>query len=682
MSATARRLPAAIAALGLAFCCHASPAEAGTYYVYACSSYRNSAPAFNKITGGTNWNLANECDAGRSLEINQFTTVSDGRSSAWVAYSPSTPIGIVGAYTPVNTVLVDCTLGADGFYADYAWSSGSQRIMAPSSCPSGSLGYADGIDTGFASSNSFAWEVKCNGSSGCASQVAGGKILAVQGVRLTAEENTGPALKAVPASNLWYASGWVRGSWPITLDASDPSGVCVLATVVDGKAVASWTDPSHDTSRFVQCHGFQLPGQLDTTAYPNGKHTLTYGASNAAGVVSAPSKTISVDNAPVSLSLSGPTDAPSNAGTQHVDASATAGPSGVAAIFCSVDGAPYQRYAGSAAQVPVSGVGPHHVACFAQNNAVDASGAPASSQTQSWNLTIRVPTVAAVSFAKVVDALRCHRVRERVRVPGRWITVRRHHKLVRVRTRGHTKTVKATRCHARTVPRREVVWKTVRRRGKTVRIKVAKVVRLVLLPHLVRKTVRRVAFGHGTTVSGWLGTSSGTALAGQPVHLYAAPDNRSNAYRQVAVITTRADGSWTARIAPGPGRLLAGVYSGSTTAEPTYSAPIKLVVPAKVKLRIRPTHTHWGGKIRISGRILGGYIPVGKFLRLRIGIAGVKETIGIPDASPSGRFHTTFKFAPGTGTVRYWFSVSTLREADYPYAPASTRRVTVTVRRG
>jgi hypothetical protein len=27
---------------------------------------------------------------------------------------------------------------------------------------------------------------------------------------------------------------------------------------------------------------------------------------------------------------------------------------------------------------------------------------------------------------------------------------------------------------------------------------------------------------------------------------------------------------------------------------------------------------------------------------------------------------------PGSGTVRYWFSVSTLREADYPYAPANS----------
>lgn len=83
--------------------------------------------------------------------------------------------------------------------------------------------------------------------------------------------------------------------------------------------------------------------------------------------------------------------------------------------------------------------------------------------------------------------------------------------------------------------------------------------------------------------------------------------------------------------------------------------------------------------IRISGRVLGGYIPVRKFLRLRIGVAGVKETIGIPDVRPDGKLRTTFNLAPGSGTVAYWFSVSTLREADYPFAPASSPRVTVTV---
>jgi hypothetical protein len=121
------------------------------------------------------------------------------------------------------------------------------------------------------------------------------------------------------------------------------------------------------------------------------------------------------------------------------------------------------------------------------------------------------------------------------------------------------------------------------------------------------------------------------------------------------------------------------VNNGSTTTEPAFSTPVRLIVPAELRLEVHPTHTRSGGTISIAGRVLGGYMPIGKFLRLRIGVAGVKQTIGIPKVRRNGRLRTTFTFAPGSGMVRYWFAVSTLREADYPDAPASSPRVTVTV---
>jgi hypothetical protein len=129
----------------------------------------------------------------------------------------------------------------------------------------------------------------------------------------------------------------------------------------------------------------------------------------------------------------------------------------------------------------------------------------------------------------------------------------------------------------------------------------------------------------------------------------------------------------------GPSRLVEAVYDGGLLTEPTKSAQAKLTVPAKVLLHVHPRRTHWGRTVQIRGRVLGGHIPQGKLLRLRIGIQGVKGTIGIPNVRRDGRFNTTFTFAAGHGKVRYWFSVSTLREAAYPFAPASSRRVYVRV---
>ena len=146
-----------------------------------------------------------------------------------------------------------------------------------------------------------------------------------------------------------------------------------------------------------------------------------------------------------------------------------------------------------------------------------------------------------------------------------------------------------------------------------------------------------------------------------------------------AAVRTGSDGSWSAELPPGPSRLIEATYGGDSTTLASSSATAHLVVPAKVTLDVSPRSTPWGGTIRISGRVLGGYIPAGKLLRLRIGVEGVRGTVGIPSIRRNGRFRTTWTFSAGRGVVRYWFSVSTLNEADYPFAPASSRRVYVTV---
>ncbi|MFZ0042082.1 MAG: hypothetical protein WAK93_12305, partial [Solirubrobacteraceae bacterium] len=134
-----------------------------------------------------------------------------------------------------------------------------------------------------------------------------------------------------------------------------------------------------------------------------------------------------------------------------------------------------------------------------------------------------------------------------------------------------------------------------------------------------------------------------------------------------------------AKLSPGPSRLIGAIYPGSSTNEAATSPTVTLDSGTKVSLRIRPRITRWGRTIKISGRVLGGNIPAGKLLRLRIGTAGIHSTVGIPDIDRRGRYHTTWTFAPGRGTIRYWFSVSTLPEGDYPYDQTSSPRVYVTV---
>lgn len=192
-----------------------------------------------------------------------------------------------------------------------------------------------------------------------------------------------------------------------------------------------------------------------------------------------------------------------------------------------------------------------------------------------------------------------------------------------------------------------------------------------------------IAYGRAVTVDGLLMSSGGLPLAGQPVAVLTAPDNGSNAFTQAAAVTTGPDGRWTATLPPGPSRIIEASYAGSPTVLPaTGSATV--ITPAKIELTsVTPRRTPWGSTVTITGRVLGGYIPASsKLLRLDLGVVGIpglSKIQGIPNVSPDGRFTTTYTFAHAYGVVRFWLMVSSLAEADFPWAPAHSRRVIVTV---
>ena len=192
-----------------------------------------------------------------------------------------------------------------------------------------------------------------------------------------------------------------------------------------------------------------------------------------------------------------------------------------------------------------------------------------------------------------------------------------------------------------------------------------------------------VEYGRPVIVHGLLMSSGGLPLGGQPVAVSTAPDNGSNAFAQAAAVTTGPDGRWTATLPPGPSRIIEASYAGSATVLPaTGSATV--ITPAKIELTsVTPHRTPWGSTVNITGRVLGGYIPTSsKLLRLDLGVVGIpglSKIQGIPNVSPSGRFTTTYKFAHAYGVVRFWLMVSSLAEADFPWAAAHSRRVIVTV---
>jgi hypothetical protein len=650
------------------------------YYVYSCGS--QAAPTFTAFRVGLGFATPNNCGSViGGLDIDAGGKAANGDLGQWSTETPSPAVRIIG-FNP--TLFVDCNLHGDGFNASYFYGDNGVNYGVPQitvNCHGGTGNWlANTVNPRIQSSRYFGWHTSCQISSGCFPTGTGPTVLSMYSITLEAQDTTPPTIAPVGTGNLWSQSGWVRGAWPMTIAASDPSGVCTMVALVAGQVVAKYTDPSPDTTQWTQCHGSQLPVEVDTTSEPDGPLALRVGAWNAAGAFTGPSSTVKVDNQPVNVTMSSPGDVLSTAGTQYVTATATAGPSGVAGIWCRTDGGAYGWHPGATAHVMVQGIGGHLTDCYAQNNAVDAGNVAARSALRSASLSIRQPTVSGLSFSRLVDKLRCHRAVRRVIVPGHTRTVRRHGRTVTIYTPAHAKRIHVVKCHPRIVRRRVTVTTIVRRHGRTVEVKRTKIERVVVLPHVVNSNHRRIRFGAATTIHGWVGLGGGIALAHRPVLLMTAPADGQHRFALAARATTGADGSWTATLPPGPSRLIQAVYPGDGTTEPAFSPQATVTVPAKVQIAISPRRVAWGGTITIEGRVLGGHIPnSSKLLRLDIGIKGLHAIQGIPEVAPSGRFRTTYTFNRAQGSIRFYFTVATLAEADYPYAPASSRRVTVTV---
>jgi len=552
-----------------------------------------------------------------------------------------------------------------GWSGWFYWNGGPGPAgNAGTSSLNGNFHSAGCCSQGGLNSQSIGWFIACEFSS--CSQSA---LVYVGELDLTAEEDQGPTILPSGTSSLWTQPGWVRGRWNASIGASDPSGVCGGFVTLGSLPAAGVARPTFlpDRSRWLQCPEQGVSTTVDTSASQGsqglgeGAMSLTAGADNAAGVHSPSAKTVMVDNSTPTISLSGPTDAPATNGTEYVTATAGGSPSGISTISCSTDGGPQQESLGATAYVPVAGIGQHTVTCSAANNAVDPAGNRGTAAPASRSLKIGQPTALGISFSKLVG-LRCGRVREKVR------------------THGRTKLVRVVRCHPRTVRRRVVVSVTIRRHGRLVRVKRRRFVRVVVPPHAVSKTAKRVAFGHFTTVNGWLGTADGNALVGQSVRVLSAPDNGMGHFSQAAVVTTSANGSWRATLPAGPSRLVEAIYDGGPTTETTSSVAVHLAVPAMVQIHVHLTVVPWGSHLRITGRVLGGYIPPhSNVLRLLFGDGPRPHTIGNPEIRRDGRFSIPISWSAGRGVVNYWFAVATLAEADYPYARGVSRRVVVTV---
>ncbi len=660
-------------------------------------------------------------------------------NSAWTANGDVTQIGMEGGL-----------VAEDFWYTGGAWHG---SILG-----GGQQWFNTGLE-GSSDINSqiYGFQIACTQdvvSGGCSEPAPTLAQLTVSGIELQGTENSAPSVTG--EGSLLTTGSWVWNPpgdlWPVTLYASDVSGVCNSSATFGSTQLNGPSEP-RDTTIWQQCPNpvsWSFAVDTRTEVSTDGSFPINLGATNAAGVGGyASEKIVSVDNEPVSLSFHTPNDADPNVWVNHavaVNATPTAGPSGVGGMKCGIDRGGTTSY--PAKGLTVDGDGVHTVTCTAWNNAVDPQGQP---NTGTASITVHIdeappllhfepqnphdPTGLVVDASDSESGVAGGTIEMAPAGTNNWTnlpaTFAGSHLLARFDDAGRSGpySFRATACDnvgncASTTQqlalplriasdsqvsltkivnplKRRTVFVRVKRDGRYKRIKVVKFVeqcsikrvrtgpqrgrskRVCRPPRVRTTTTLNVPYGKPVTVNGLYTTGTGSPLSGQPVEIFAAPNNSTDAFSQVATTTTAANGSWSATIPPGPSRVIRAVTNGTATILPS-SGQVTTIVPAKVRLvRVWPRRVAWGGTVHLVGQLLGGYLPPGGALvRLRIGYKSTYETYGVEEhVSGDGRFSTVASFGPGDPSIfrTYWFQIASLPMGNYPYAPAASQRVPVIV---
>lgn len=590
-----------------------------------------------------------------------------GTVAHWEADAPGN-VGIVAAHAPEMAINNYSDYYGEFFY----WAGGNSGWLSNSNGLATSWPSASGWQS-FAPSPYFGWEIACNATSTCGTNGAWFDVFDLQ---LEALEYQTPHITAGPfsgASNLWYHAGeWIRGVFPIDMEADDPSGVCDMRVWWNGQVVQDTGERTPDGGYWDQCDPNHSPGSPQyffggATINTNDvapqsatgvqlalqAHNASINPSTGEPDLTSDIEYLNIDNTPVDLALTGPTSAPLGAGTQYLTATATAGPSGVGAIKCLVDGTLYTpgqitglNTPSATAEIPVSGVGTHQVSCYAQNRSVDATGNAAASPTRSWSLRIGEPVAAGISFSNL--SRRCRRVSVLMTTPGRWVTVRRGHRYIRVYRPAGKRRKWVTRCAV----------------------------------HGSIKHVARVAHGRSVTVKGWFATTDGTPLSHVPVRIMTLPDGGSYGWQTEKTVTTSADGGWAVTLPAGPSRLIEAVYAGGPTTEAAASASARLLVPASSALTLVHRVIHigaFGVQAEFEGRLLGGFVPArGATVAVEALDRGIWRTIATVTTDRQGRWQAHYKITGGPG--RYLIRVYVPRQGGYPWESSYSGHATLIIR--
>lgn len=536
---------------------------------------------------------------------------------------------------------------------------------------------------------------------------------------VTLQDDSPPTIQGLAGDLL--SGGWKRAGQPLTLGASDNSGISQTRVLIDGRAVLSAGKACDDTYA-IPCPQGGGAFTIDTTAaQQDGAHAITAQAIDAAGNVAQETRQVLIDNTPpappeqlrlddgdgwhATNAFAARWTNPDEPGTAPIAGAQWKLCPAVGTAPCrsgNVDGAGltsadgiqapadgdyllrlWLRDAAGNADVRTAG-DPVHVR-FDDQAPHAAFAAP--DPTDPTTIAVDVTDNASGLSGGVVEVRRTGADAWRpltTRVSGERLlaSVDDEHLangVYEVRARavdqaGNERST-TTRADGRAMQLTLPIRLATRIRAGAIRV----VHRRGHASATIRRRVR-VPFGHRTRLRGRLTSRDGTPVAQTEVQVLQLRHQAGASWTPVATLKTSDRGGFTYLAPAGVSRTVRFRYPGTAVVRPADS-DVRLRVAALSTIAL-PRHQYVNGSVaHFRGHVLGGNIPAGgKIVELQVLLRGRFRTFATTRANRHGRWRYDYRFDGTSGRQTYRFRAHIPTEATYPYDPGASHRVIVVVR--
>lgn len=199
-----------------------------------------------------------------------------------------------------------------------------------------------------------------------------------------------------------------------------------------------------------------------------------------------------------------------------------------------------------------------------------------------------------------------------------------------------------------------------------------------------RPALWTVPYGRPLRFGGVLRTAAGDPLGGQPIEIVETFAPGAAAAQRRTSATTAADGSFAARLGPGPSRRVEAFFPGTRTLTRDTGRSVTMAVRSGLRFKASTSEARIGRRpVIFHGRLLAdqAMIPrTGRPVQLQFRVpGGTWSEFRTVQTDRRGRFRYSYSFTDDDSRgIRFQFRAVSPEQADWPYRPGASRPAAVT----